>query len=963
MAVGSKAHDQSFNNGFYMRMRKFFKWMSGLLLGLLLLVIVLPYVFRGSIVEQLKRAANEQLDARVDFGRVSLSLIRSFPDLSLSVADLLVINEAPFEGDTLASIRQTRITIDLRSLFGGDGFEIKEIRLRRPDIRLRLLEDGRANWEIVASVDPSPEPSAPAGDFSISLQRVALSDARFTYDDHLYKTYLAVEGLHGTIRGDLTMDGSTLSTRDTRVEAFSLRYDRFPILSEAGVKLRADVEVDMRDWLFTFRENELLINDLPLQFDGLVGLPEGGGTSMDFSFSATRSDFASFLSLIPSIYTTSFEALETEGSLALHGKVDGLLKGEQIPGFAVFLEVVDGMFRYPDLPETVSDVQVNARLINAGNKLDEVELDIPEFRMKLGKNPLEARFAMRTPESDPWIDLFLKGNLDMSDIASFFPLEEGMALAGFIEADLGSRGFLNDLERGAYDRFFAEGRMDVSGLKVAAQPLSHPLYIESLTATLNPRHLTLNTRRIQMGDSEFAVNGTVDNILHHLTEGQLLTGRMDVYAPLLNINQLLQEIPETETADEPMELTVIDVPANIDLSLNTRVDRLLFGSMDIANMEGSVRVVDRVALLESLQMDLPGGRLTLNGAYATTGEQPNVSVGVDFSSFDIQTSFRTFNTVRILAPIANYAAGKVSGNLSLQATLDESLIPVAETMSGSGSLRSSGVEVENNPSLQLMAERTRLDWLSSLSLDDFSLRFSFADGRVETRPFECSFGKSRALVSGVTWFDQRIDYVVQLVVPREQFGSLANQTLDGLITRASEMGLDIRPADHVRLDVKIGGQVTSPEVSVGLPGMLEDEKGRLRGGAERLVQEESERIRARAEEEVSERIDEGRETARERLQEQADGLVSEAEGRAAQMQKEAERAAERIRAEARRQAERLVEEASGAIATAAARRAGEALVREADRRADALEKEAEEQAERMLQEARRQAARLLEETE
>ncbi|MFP4690932.1 MAG: AsmA-like C-terminal region-containing protein [Bacteroidales bacterium] len=937
--------------------KKILRITLSILLVLLLLIIILPYAFRGVILDRVKNELNEQLEAEVGFERLRLSLLRDFPDVSVMIEELTVINEIPFEGDTLAAIHRASVTIDLRSLW-REGYEIKRIRLDRPDLRLRFLEDRGANWDIVPTSETVREEPAEPADFRLALRSIQLEDARIFYHDDVLLTYIDVNGLSGVFRGDLTQDVTTLRTQDTGIESLNLRYDRFPILSDINVRLTAELEMDMRDWLFTFRDNEFWMNELPLQFDGVIGLPEEGGTSMDVSFSAARSDFAAFLSMIPAMYTGDFDKLESAGTLALNGRINGLLKDEQIPGFDLSLEVDDGMFRYPDLPSAVSDVEVDAHIANTGSTMDEVEVDVPVLRMMLGENPVEARFAMRTPESDPWVDMALHGRVNLGEVGGFFPLEEGTELSGMLESTMEARGYLSALDRGEYDSFHATGGLQADGVRAVTAGLTHPLEMERLEADFRPSRFNLTDFRARMGDSELSASGHIDNMLHYLMEGQMLSGHFDVYSSNLNLNQLFEDMPEEAPDDEPMELTVIKVPGNVNLSLSSRVDRMQFGSMDLANLRGEVQVVDQMALLDELRMELLGGELALNGSYRTVEADPEISLGLDFSSFDFREAFNTFNTVRVLAPIGEYVSALVSGQLSIDARLDETLRPRLESLTGRGNLQSSAVGVTNHPALVTLAERVHMDMFRELSLRDLLLRFSFADGKVETDPFDFSFGQSQAVVSGSTWFDRRIDYVLRLDIPREQFGSRANQMLDDLVSQAYDRGLDVQPGERVQLDVKIGGMVTSPEVSVGLPGMIDEVRDRLKDEAERLIRQEVDEARERVEEEVQERTEDTREEVSERLEERARQVIEEAEQRAESIRREASRTADRVREEAREQAEKLLEEASGPIARAAARRAGDALIREADRRAGQLEDEADTRATRLVEEAKIQAERI-----
>ncbi|TVR41262.1 MAG: AsmA family protein [Bacteroidia bacterium] len=946
--------------------KKVIKVLFIVLATLLLLLIIVPYAFRGAIVERIKHEVNEQVDARVDFGKTRLSFIRNFPDITLSIHDILIVNEAPFEGETLADIGRLQITIDLRSLLGGDGYEIKRIRLDKPDLMLRYLKDGSANWDIIPPSEPKEETEVTEDfDFQLSLRRVDIRNGKVSYHDDAFLTYIDVDGLSGRFSGDLTMDVTNIATRNTHIESFSLRYDRFPVLSNVAARIVAEMEMDMRDWTFTFRENELLLNALPIGFDGVIGLPGGGGTMMDFSFTAARSDFGAFLSLIPALYADDFASLQTAGSLALHGSVNGLLKGESIPGFELALNIDDGMFSYPDLPAALSDVFVDARIVNTGNNADAVRVDVPVFRMNLAGNPVDARFAMRTPVSDPWIDLAINGKLDLSDIATFVPLEEGMLLEGLLESNMEARGHLSAIETGNYQNFHATGTFLANNVAVESAILPARFELHQMQARISPRHITIGRFQARMGDSDLSATGQIDNMLSYWFDDDLLRGRFTVESGLIHVNQLMAAIPEAEETDEPMTLSVIPVPANIDFRLQARIQRLVFGDMDIRDIRGNLQIVDEQAGLQDLSMGFLGGRLAMSGYYDTRGELPDTRFVLDFSNFDIAEAFGTLNTVGVLAPVAEYASGRISGGITINATLDESLRPVLETLAGSGRLSSSAIKIENYPSLVRLAERLRMDNFRSFDVRNVALRFSFADGKVDTDPFNIRFGESSARISGSTWFDQRIDYSMRMDIPWAQFGTQATEVLDGLIAQAAGRGIKVDPGDKVQIDVHIGGTVTNPELSVGMPGTVDAVLDRLKDQAERLVRDVEDRIRdevdsvvRQAEDEIMEKIEDTREQLREDLEARAQQVVDEAERRAASIRREAARSAERVRQEAREQADRLLEEASGPVAVAAARRAGQALVSEADRRANQIENEADQRADQIIDEANARADRI-----
>src|SRR5689334_22980744 len=127
-------------------MKKLLKWIGIIFLILLVLIITLPIIFKGKIVALVKEEANKNINAKVDFGDFSLSLIRHFPNFSLGIENLSVINVAPFDGDTLIYSKDLDVTVDLMSVISGGQIKIKSVYLDSPVMNFLVNKNGKANW-------------------------------------------------------------------------------------------------------------------------------------------------------------------------------------------------------------------------------------------------------------------------------------------------------------------------------------------------------------------------------------------------------------------------------------------------------------------------------------------------------------------------------------------------------------------------------------------------------------------------------------------------------------------------------------------------------------------------------------------------------------------------------------------------------------------------------------------------
>jgi uncharacterized protein involved in outer membrane biogenesis len=176
-------------------MKKFLIGFAVFFLLLLVAVFTLPIIFKDKVVAQVKEAANESLTATVDFKDVDISIFRHFPKVSVGLHDIDVTGTGPFEGVKLVQAKSLDVAVDLWSAVFGDKVAIKGIYLLDPDLRVYVLEDGRANYDIVK---PNAEEKAEADPSSgtIELEHYEIRNGKLLYDDRGLDMKMELEGLN-----------------------------------------------------------------------------------------------------------------------------------------------------------------------------------------------------------------------------------------------------------------------------------------------------------------------------------------------------------------------------------------------------------------------------------------------------------------------------------------------------------------------------------------------------------------------------------------------------------------------------------------------------------------------------------------------------------------------------------------------------------------------------------------------
>ena len=902
---------------------------AGVFVLLIVALALAPLLLRDRIEAKAKSAISSNLDARVDWRRLQLGLLRTFPNLSLQLHDLVVVGVDQFENDTLIKVPRFRVVLDLGSVLGSvrgsRPLVVRSIALNRPFAQLRVRADGAANWDIVRE-RPAADESARSLD--LSLKQLDVTDGVIAFDNRQSDVRARFSGLEHSLSGDFGKQRFSLRTQTT-IDTASLNLAGVPYLSSANVEADVDLDADMAARTFTLRDNTVRVNELQLNASGSVTAAPNN-RNVDVVFQAPRTDFKEILSLIPAIFTDDFNTVQTSGTMSLRGRVRGPWGNGAIPGFTIAATIDNGSFRYPDLPLSARDIALRLTLNNPGGDVDSTVLNVSRFHAVLGSDAIDGSLLLKTPKSDPDIALRVAGRVDLANLPKTVKLEKVQQLSGIVTANAAMRARVSDVNRKQYDRVNANGTVEIRELVLNAADLKQPLNIEEAKLTLSPQQAELTSFRGRAGSSDIAMTGSLENVLGFVLGKEDLRGSATLTSRRFDLNEWRSE-DETKS---------IVVPPRIDFTVRASADTVRYGILALKNTRGTLRIKDQRATLEDFRMNVLGGELGISGFYETRpAVRPLFDLAVDLSNVGAAAAFNEIRSIQAFAPVARYADGNVSAQIKLNGELGTDMMPVLENLTGLGSLLTSNLVLRDFPPLDKLADALKLQQLQDPGFVDLKSSFAIDKGRLHVKPFDVRAGPLNLTIAGSNGIDQSLDYDVALRVPRSILGSEANRAITSIINRSQQAGFNLNTVENITLGVKIGGSVTNPSIATN----FRNAAGDAGASVANAIREEAEK----RQQQVVERVDSAAEEAKRKM-------IAEAESRAAVIRTEAAAIADKLRREGHTRADSLEARASG-IARIATKAAADRLRKETDSKADAIIREAETRAQALLSEARKQA--------
>ncbi len=937
---------------------------TGIVLGsIILLLAILPFAFEGKIYDTIQKKANENLNATLSFSDVDLSLLRNFPNLRVSIEDLKVVNKAPFDGVTMANIKEMSVVINVKSLF-TDEIEIRQILLDAPNLDVRVMADGTANYDIAIPDSAKPEPEEPSKPIKLSLKRYAIEAGNIRYDDKSLAMVMDFKNLNHEGSGDFADEVFTLSTLTT-ADKGTFWFDGVTYANEANTEIKADLAMDLGKMRFEFKDNEVRLNQLYLQANGWVLMPEED-IDMDIQFGATKTEFKNLLSMVPMEFAKDLEGVDATGKIGLNGFVKGTYNDKSMPSIGLKVNIENGRFKYPDLPKSVDDVQVDLNVFADMNNEDNTTIDLNKCQLKIASNPIDMVLHLKTPESNPFIDFKGKLNIDLATLKDVIPIGKEEKITGIIDADMLFKGNVNGAESGNFEGLQAEGKLNLKNFDYESDSLPYDIFIQDMALNFTPQQANLTNLSINVGKSKMMMNGGLTHYLEYAIKDEKLVGVLNFESPEINVNDFMgspesttetaEAAPDANAANAPADTasSVVVLPNNIDFTLNAKVQKLKYDNADFTNVNGQVRLADGKAMMKDLKLNGLGGSLAVNGEYdGGDGTKPSMNMNIDMKEVDIKTTTTTFVTLEKWSQAAKNCAGKVSMNLDLKTLLDKQMMPINASVDAKGNLKTNDVVLTGYVPMIKLAEKTGLDkWKQPIHIKDVNVNFTIQQGIIKVQPFTVKVDDIPVKMEGQATLDQKIDYTLETDVPFDKFPSgIANQANSFVGQINQKLGTQLKPGNKINLIARITGDVSNPDVKVTSKALGEEAVQDLKEQAVQLVKEEAVK-----------QVTEFKNDALEKAKAEKERLVQEATKQAEKIKADARVAAEKAKTQAYAEADKVATKGGNFVEKAANKKVAEEMkksadkayaksIAEADKKADQLVKDANAKGDQMIQKA------------
>ena len=570
------------------------------------------------------------------------------------------------------------------------------------------------------------------------------------------------------------------------------------------------------------------------------------------------------------------EGMTLKGILDVNASAKGRYDSVKniIPNINAKMLLTNGYVKSSEYPAPIDKLNVNASIINTSGNMKDFLVDLNNFGFELEDEAISGNIKIQDFEQMNW-DGAVKGTIDVGKMMAIFPIENTI-MEGKVVADLNSKGSYKDVEEGRFNKLDTRGDMSIQKFFYTSTDLPQGIRINDAKADFTPERINLTKFDARVGESPLQASGFLSNYMNYfLKENETLKGQLSLESSKFNVNQWMVESGEVEDS----ELTVIELPKNIDFTMAVSANEVLYDNLNLKQVKGNMTLREGVLSFREASMATMGGQVVMNGTYDPRDlTAPKFNFNFNVIDLNIAEAFNSLNTVKVLAPVAQHLTGKFSTKLDFSGLLGQDMMPILASLDGKGILRVLEAAYKDSPLLKGVTSLTKLNDTNTIQFRNLNLPIVIEDGMLNLSPVDLKLWDYQAKVQGSTGFDGSINYLINMQIPAGKFGSQANNLL------ATISGTEATGSTIIPVSINLGGTYNSPKVGLSGENSIESLltnalKSRLSSEKENLQAKATEQFKA-AEDSLKSELKTRSEALQDSAKKEAEKKVTETKDRA-----------------------------------------------------------------------------------
>ena len=397
--------------------------------------VTLIYLNQDDIEQRIISELNLQLKSEILIEDVTISAIKSFPFVSISLDNLTIFDA--FQTDTLCQLDQLSVNFNALDLY-HQNYIIQNLRLKNGKITV-FFEDSMANYEIWYSDTTTSQNS----DLDLGLESIILENVQIEYRN---RDMLSLITSHKSeIELDISGENINLDLKGQFTNN-AFVFDNTNFLSNQPIDLDAEISID--SMALSLKSNALLAQ-LPLDIT-----LSNNKQSTQVSVTTPKTDLTTILGLVPKKYLSNIQPYDISGNTQLNV----FILSDQLPMPKINVDFTynNGIVKSNDFPVEINNINLTGSYTN-GNRRNNgsTKILLNDINCLINDETIVGRASI-VDINNPKINTTINTQLQLSDLDSYGYKIPFDSLSGKAEIDLTYNGHIGLKNKIYYDLAMAD---------------------------------------------------------------------------------------------------------------------------------------------------------------------------------------------------------------------------------------------------------------------------------------------------------------------------------------------------------------------------------------------------------------------------------------------------------------------------------------------------------------------------
>lgn len=491
------------------------------------MISALLLVYKDDIKDFAIEEANQYLNKKVHISAIDLTFWKTFPNITLSFKDVLIHSRFDTLQTADTALYAKELDLKFNPLdFYKQQYNIQQIDITTAKINLKVLEDGRVNYDILkASKDTTKTP------FQFKLNNIQFKNTQFSYNNEATQQLYTAFFDELKIRGSFSEKEFTL-TANSDFLIKTIKSKAVSLVTNKKAHCKITVGMNIPQSIFQIQTAQLSINKIPLKVEGTISKD-----SLKFYIGAHNIN-------LPRVANNfGFHQLEMVQKVKGTGQVDFNLHilGER--GLETEPPTIEADFKvkHGSLEKSgfkLSKINLSGAYSNGGGKGKEM-LTIPIVKFHTLNKNFDGKLLI-TDFKHPHIQGKANGIIDLEAIHQFFGPFGLQQLSGQVEmkGNFDFRMNQPEFNKNNLTIYNMDASFFLKNIKTQFKEDNRIIQIKEGKLTIKNQEADFNHLLVKIGKSDLKLTGKFHHIIDYFNGGQNLRVDAQLTSKYLNIDDL-----------------------------------------------------------------------------------------------------------------------------------------------------------------------------------------------------------------------------------------------------------------------------------------------------------------------------------------------------------------------------------------------------------------------------------------